>query len=682
MIPTTSELALLRSHPQETELWLSIYKPTTIYCVQYNNVSGTPGERVLPYDNIYEGVYTDVESGMTMYVGTTPGAKDVGRIRVKVATDTTITVAENSDIPWVDNLWLTIVNFWEIDAIYPRITSTGTSTYWYKDYDIGYVNQNDKLGTFICMGPHYAGFIPNDTGQATIYYTATGTHSLLGSTPLTYEWHFEGSPAGTMYGETIGTVAYTVPGHYTTRLKITDSNGVEDVSYRHVSLYDRPGHGPSVPILNWSLISLDGERDSGGWTARISVRDTVSDIVDGALVVIFADDRYGTTIQSIGGNAQGRQNTVFVGYVMDGSINYNYQMSSIEFDVGSPTEMMKLAEGFSVACNSSTNPTVQDTDDVNIPSAWVLVKDMNCKRAIYHYLRWHSTFLMTNDFQFLGTDYPIEYFDADRNSLYDAIDKLMRGTLIGSVCSDRQGKVWAEVSIMATNGAISGSFPNTMLLDRQDWMGTPVIDEVLNDQTSYIEMGGIYFNSMGGGYTGTSVAYLSAAPGDAPSYRGRVERIQGLALASQDMLNKLNGNIFAYRNSRYPQVDFDLTGNYRHIDIVPYETIKVNLASTDTPRGITWSQKLFHPTSMRWNYNPKDGTFLPTLTLHEVTQGFSGATQIIPPVPPAEDGGGGGYEVPPIFIPPFTIPGGGLLNIYHNYQWICSVSGINFIDDC
>ena len=133
MIPTSAELTLLRSHPQETQLWMSIYQPITILSVQLNNATGTPGDRVIPYDNIFEGWYTSVESGMTMYVGTTPGAKDVGRVRVRSATDSTITVAENSDINWRDDLFLSVVRFWEIDAVYPRITATGTDTYWYKD---------------------------------------------------------------------------------------------------------------------------------------------------------------------------------------------------------------------------------------------------------------------------------------------------------------------------------------------------------------------------------------------------------------------------------------------------------------------------------------------------------------------------------------------------------------------
>ena len=672
-VPTSSELTLLRSHPQETQLWMSIYQPRTVLACRVNNISAAPGDRLITYDGVTAGSYLQIESGMTMYIGTSLGAKDLGRIRVRSATSSVITIAENSDINWQDNLYLTIVKFWEIDAVYPRIVASGTVTYWYKDYDVAYSNQNDLLGTFVCMGSHYAGFVDNATG--TVYYTATGTLSLLGATPLTYEWFFEGATVTGSSSETPGNRYYSTPGHYTTRLKVTDTNGVVDTSYRHVSIYDRPGFGSNVPILNWAFTALDGSRDNGGYNLRLAVRDDITNISDGSLIIIFADDRYGTTIQSIGGNSKNRQTIVFVGYILDGSISYNYQTSVVEFEVGSPTEVMKLAEGFSVAINSSVDPSGQAASDEDIPSGWVLVKDMDCRRAIYHYLKWHSTTLFTNDFQFMGTDREIKYFDADRQSIFDSIDMLMKGTLIGSLCSDRQGKLWSEVGIEVTNGAISGSFPNSMLLDRQDWMGTPVIDEVLNKQISYLEVGGVSFESA----TGTSTPFLCSAPGVTPSYRGRVEQVEGLALSTQAQLNTLAGNLFAYKNARYPQVDFGLVGNYRHIDIAPQETIRVNLEASDTPMGIVWNQKLFHPTSITWEYNPRQGTFLPRITLHEVTQGVSAITEDIPPAPPNTDPGGGGFDIPPIIIPPFGAPV--TLLIYHNGVFVCTANALNFIDD-
>ena len=57
---TPSELALLRSRPHETTLWLSIYQPDTVLACQ---VSGThaKGDRVINYDNVTDGSYLLIE---------------------------------------------------------------------------------------------------------------------------------------------------------------------------------------------------------------------------------------------------------------------------------------------------------------------------------------------------------------------------------------------------------------------------------------------------------------------------------------------------------------------------------------------------------------------------------------------------------------------------------------------
>ena len=258
---TLSELALLRSQPHETNLWLSIYKPSTILACQINDASIAPGARPITYNNVTEGSYTNIWYGMTMYVGTTPGGRDVGRIRVRSATSTIIYVAENSDIEWADDLYLTVVDFYEINAMYPRMDvpdpADPTQQVWYKDYDIPYTNQNDvtgtnSLGSLVCMGSHYAGFIEPDTGVCDVYYSASGTFTLVGANANNYScaWNFGGgSPTGSS-AHAPGFVSYATPGHYTTKLIVTSlSSGAVDVSYRHISIYNRPENGTNVPIL-------------------------------------------------------------------------------------------------------------------------------------------------------------------------------------------------------------------------------------------------------------------------------------------------------------------------------------------------------------------------------------------------------------------------------------------------
>src|SRR3972149_2345147 len=117
---------------------------------------------------------------------------DKGRIRVRSASVDTLIVAENSDIDWANDLYITVVDFIEISAIYPRIIkdpANDENVIFYKDYDIPYTNQNSVLGTFVCMGSHRA--VDLEDGSAQLYWTSSGTYNVKGDA-LTYLWEFGG----------------------------------------------------------------------------------------------------------------------------------------------------------------------------------------------------------------------------------------------------------------------------------------------------------------------------------------------------------------------------------------------------------------------------------------------------------------------------------------------------------
>jgi hypothetical protein len=603
---------------------------------QINNASITKGARFIAYDNVTQGHWTIVEDGMIMLIGSSPGSGDKGRLRIKTADIIAFHVAENSDVDWADDLYITVLKYVEITAIYPRIIqdpADDENVIFYKDYNIAYTNQNSSLGSFICMGSNFAGFL--EGGQADVFYSASGTSHVKGD-GLTYEWFFDGGSVTGSTSHTPGYITYTSPGHYMTRLRVrsTVTGSAFDTSYRFISIYDRPENGTNNPILQWELLDFSGSRVNGGYSLRIKIHELISRNIlrDGALVVIFAEDWYGDTKQSIGGNAIERQTIAFSGYVLDDTITYDYEASSVEFEVVSPTGVMQDSEGFSCSVESKVNP-----------STWFELLDMDVRRSLYHYLRWHSTVMKCCDFEFIGQDQKIQYFDADRTSLYDAIQTLMKGTLIGDVVSDRQGKLFAEVDVSATNNAAT-SFNNSMVMDKQNWFGEPIIEERTTRDISFIEAGGIAYSSP---YTGTFSAHMAGAPGDAPSYRGHVERFQGLALETQAQLNELVGNVFAFKNSRYPNISLQLAGNYRNLDIAPQELTPLYITPDDTVRNLTFGGKAFAVRGMSWMYNGEQSLLLPMLNISEVTQGLPGDTIPIPDEAPT-----GGYDQPPFDDPP------------------------------
>ncbi len=630
---SASALETIRTRPQQNKLYLSVFTPRAVLQCRVNDAFITKGARSITFDSVTAGSDLAVEAGMLLRIGTTPGGKDVGATRVKSITPTAMTVAENSDIEWADNQYLTVYRFFPILPVYPRIINdpnNAESVIFYKDYDIPYTNQNSVLGTFINMGSHRAAFIEN--GAAQIWYTSSGTYNLVTGTVLSYNWAFEGgSPTGSTVANP-GYVSYTTPGDYVTRLIISGSNGSVDKAYRYVSIYNPIASGTNLPYLQWSLDSMDGSRDEGGYTASVTVYQPVQDIEEGSVVVLFSDDWYGATHQSLGGSGENNSKTFFVGYVMDGSIRYDYEKSTVKFDIGSITRYMKEMDGFSVSVESHS-----------APSTWYQLYDLDITRAIYHYLKWHSTVLSTVDFEFVrnidSNNPKIQYFDADRSSLFDAVDNFIRSSIVGKVVSDRQGKIWGERDITLFT---TGTFSQVMEITNRDWMEQPAIDEQMMTNLSYLEMGGINFSGI---TTGTFAAIMACAPGGTPSYRGGLERTQGLALTGQAQLNQIVQNLFAFKNYRFQSIDMPLTGKYTNLDIAPQEPVNIIIEPEDTVRRVNIRND-FNVNSMSWEYNPWDSLLLPRVSWKPIVNGNHVETIHIPDTPNT-----GGYNTPSAQVP-------------------------------
>jgi hypothetical protein len=163
--PTAQELALLRTQPQQTKLYLSIYDPQIVFQAQVNDAGAAKGDRVITYNNVTFGNYLSVAGGMTVWVGSSAGARDKGEIYTYTIGATTITVGENSHINWEDDDYITVVNFHQIWPLYPRYVQDAENITVYKLYSQAYVDQSEgTLGSLLVMGSNYAGFIDATTG--------------------------------------------------------------------------------------------------------------------------------------------------------------------------------------------------------------------------------------------------------------------------------------------------------------------------------------------------------------------------------------------------------------------------------------------------------------------------------------------------------------------------------------
>lgn len=630
---TDAQLELQRQRPQRSELSLAIFQPQIALKCKINSPSIAKGAVSFNYNTVTFGSHLLVDPDMTVLVGTTEGSDDVGVIRLRSISASSISVAENSDIPWQDQLFITILRFVDIFAKFPRIIqnpSNAEDVIFYKDYDIPHVNQNNTLGALVNMGSHRYVEIENGTG--TLYYSATGTVSLVGLTP-TYSWHFEG---GTPTGSTVqtpGLIRYNQAGDYVTKLVVTSPNGAVDTSYRYITARNPLGQGSYPTITQYRFSNLAGSRGEGGYSAEFQIYEPVT-IRDGSVLILRSKDFYGANQTNLGGNYYGGEDIFFVGIVDGSTIQYNYNKSEVSFKVMSPASLMKRTTGFSISVESVSNS-----------NKWYQLQDMTVSKAIYHFLKWHTTIMATTDVSFRGTDYPIQYYDADRGSLFDSFDTLLRGALIGTASSDRQGKLWLEVEPRAYPNP-TGSFTPIMEFTKRDWRGEPNISENFYDVTSYIEAGGIAYS---GAITGTFDAYLSGAPGNAPSNRGQIQSITGLALASQGHLNQLVGNLWANDNTQFPTISLNGANLLKNIDIAPYEVVQMNILANETARNKRIFG-LYIPEGISWEYSSDDQLLIANdIEFRNLVTGRAGDTILIQTTP--EDG----YEFPDFDIPEFDV---------------------------
>jgi len=636
-----SDLALIReSSNHYTDLYLSIFQPNTVLQCQVNDASIARGERSITYDNVTYGSWSNVKIGSTLLVGSSIGARNVGKIRIKSITSNTIVVAENSHINWANDLYLTVLDYFDVWPIFPRIIqdpANSESTLWYKDYDVAYTNQNTYLGAFVNIGPHRAAHREN--GQAQIYFSSSGTYPLSGSVVQTY-WTFEGGNPSTYTGREPGYVSYTGTGHYLTTCIVSGTNWVEP-AYRYVSIYDKPSDGVNNSVKKWEISQLAGSRGEGGYRATVNVYEAV-DVQEGSVVVIFADEWYDGTRKSLGGNALNASTIKFVGYVLDNSIEYDYANSTVSFEIGSISQVMKDLEGFAIELQSKSSP-----------SQWYEMQDVSAKRAIYHYLKWHSNIVSLADLEFVGNDYLVQFFDSDRESLFDAVDNFLRSAYHASMVSDRQGKLWMETDAWIKSNA-TGTYTPLFELSKYDWLDRPSIQEQKMPELSYLEYNGIAYSGIS---TGTYAPLEANAPGAAPAYRGASEKRSGFALSGQTQLNTIVGNEFAHRNAQFPSGDFRMRGNWSNLDIAPQEVVHFSLSAEDTVRNVI-IDGLYMPDGITWDYSSETKSFIPRINWKVVTSGDAGQTIVIPEV--VDDGGYGNSKVVggislPTIIPP-SIP--------------------------
>ena len=640
---TAPELALMRSDGQSTRWYLTFDNPAEIYRARLAAVPASTDQCASITYNTGAGVggktYADILADMTILVSAVGyGEYDLGEVRLRNTTGLgaaagTFNIAEESEIDWAADAYLTVIDEFNLWPRHIRIDPTDGTTPL-MDYDVplgsGAANQNITSGAIPTpvIGPDAVLWL---RGASVIYYPDASNSWVKDGTVTGWAWACAGATV-TNGTTATPTITFTSVGSYRLSCTVTGDNGVSFTGYRRVFVVTES----SGVTTQFELSSPPtGDYNAGGWSARVTLYDeaTLTLVRDRAMVILHSVDYYGNTRGSIG-YVPGCENIRMVGRIAGESIVWGTEdkWGSVSFDIEGPQYWFGRMTAFPSG--------VKDVDIT--PNKWTKFLGLTLNKAWYHFMRWRSTATRMMDV------YP--NIDGRRHkrlespggeNIWAQLIEIATRSMLANPCCDRYGRLFLEIEQQLVSDR--SSMPVVQALTSADWIDEIRMDRVTVDEAALIDLSGVTWDGA------TAVPLFSLAPGHVFRHYGGVEVVDRLMLtSSQADTNILAGLYSAWKNNPYPRIDVKFGCNHHLIDIAPYQRLTLAIAAGDTPRGIAESLTVI-PRTITDDFDQALGAVLTTVTFEAEVTAALAITGDTPPVPPAQPPG---PIVPPVEPPP------------------------------
>ena len=625
-----SEFDLLFSKKQRAKWYLAVHKPGILAHLQVVSPPNTYPASAIDTLNISGSQY--VTEGLTAWVGSTSGASDLGRVRVRrdyELTDPFLSIMESGSglIRWNDANYITVVDERRPWTKHPRYDTSASR--WRMDYDVGHAGQLGNYPPMAVLGAPVVGIL-NESGEMNASFV--GSNSFGFDSPLnTFVWEFpDGSNSlteGTEADPLVKTFSGASKNGNYVKLTITDMNVASHVGYRLIWAFENEADLPRVLYT-----AITGGPEQGGYQTQIHTYGLDDlDIAPGTEVVIFESASYGSTASELGGNSIYRNNVVFRGWTTNEQIVQNPDTGVAILNAVTIDGMMNNMPSYDVFY-AQASP---------IPGAseWVASWNLSMDRVAFNLLRWRSNIADICDFRpgsgnAMSTH--ILYQNLPRADIFSQLrSNYWERGMFWKFSSDMQSALHSFPDPNITGGsAAMDIFP---VFSASNIGGTVNVERIFHEPVAQIQL-----------YAVASVTPLGAeSPGNVFGYSGgKVEHTQGLTTNSQDELITWSGNLRAKRNAKFKRVVTPLAGNAR-IDPVPYSIFPLTLPPEKNARRLDWRNKLFIPQELTLTYQQGYGV-IPTLVSEEVVDGAGGSAITFPTIISLE---------PPPPPPPVDPPG-------------------------
>lgn len=628
--------------------------PTPIFRARIN-MPGTITYPVteLTFDTVTLGTFDVIQPDMTLILGTTLGADDLGRVRVQnVATSSTIPVGRISQGPHDGELNIqdnAYIEVWEDYRVWAKIPYSSPAGVDYKDANVEVGDFNEEMPPVANCGPGAAGYVDADTELFTVTLPAGGVNQSYamadGATITGYAWDLKGGTA------TVGDVDEDVltatfpPGKYWVTLTVTDSNGKQHTS-RCVVLAIDPDDDPTLPFVPESW-----ESTQAGVTFAFRLLENTprSTHPDGGLVILFDGNPF---------DADDRSNIWFYGWHQSDS----FALRATAQGLTRQTTLNCVDLAGRLAALPAFPQALQREAEDDVDIMWSLMPGLDMRKCLWYLLHWHSTagslgdFLMPDEL----ADYPSMRLDSSGGNLYDQINSRAQSCVPDHwLTCNWSGQLlvrpdWMLLDVDDRPVDTAGTLTEDFWSDIQVDYNRPPRVYVLNSSavvcsTEWLQIGG----------EDTLPLAFCKAPGYAFG-QGVSEATTGEKLTiSQEQLNACEGHRYARLNARYGLFNIvEPTGDIQDFQPAHMLPVQLNIsAATAAQRGLdfTTARGIVKRVSRRFNVTEQGVWVSPTIQWEREVVGLPAVTHN-PEVPEEPD-----YEVPDP-PPPTTPPDFGLVD--------------------
>lgn len=538
------DLTNARADGHRTLAYLSIIPQTSVATARVNQSSFNSQLPQLTVDT-----WTDranVQFGMTVWIGTSAGARDIGVFRIrKVPTTTILYIGEiskgdfgtitNTQLAYPsDNAYVTVMNDYNLHSIPPRIASDII----YKDYDITY-------GTFtstappcpLNIGAHIAEFVG---GGSTITVSKTATiDGFVSDTISSVTWDIDDGSFTVGNANSTSFTATFPAGFRWITCTVTLSTGTVLYSYRAVWAHDTSSNAPTS-------INITGDtRNRTGRSITCQLPDDVAatDVPNGAMCIVWEDSSWGD------GNDITSGITQTVGWVPIRGTAQTPGITSNSITVMSGYQAMQDMVAY------SQQLTVDAT-----PANWaeVIQALSHSEFFVYYLLHWGTTLSRLFDVS-LNSDLESTLFSAwlaaagtipeQMASIYKSLSAWM------GQASDGTLHVAREYNML--DSADRAAITAIMELNGGD-VSQISVEPRFRPAAGRVEATAFSYNSG----TGEATPLISHSPGSLGGQGSQTVQLDGLLVTNQAELNKLSANKYAQENNPYRRVTINIPRNY------------------------------------------------------------------------------------------------------------------------